>query len=90
MSSAAWLSQVDRADSILAIVAQCRLLRVARSTLDNHQAPVIEDDLAVTRRLDGLFLASPFCESRRMVAVLRREGCSVNRKRVRRLTRLMR
>ena len=35
------------------------------------------------RRLDELYLASPFYGSRRMVAVLRREGWAVNRKRVR-------
>jgi putative transposase len=41
------------------------------------------------RRLDELYLATPFYGTRRMVAVLRREGWSVNRKRVRRLMRLM-
>jgi putative transposase len=52
-------------------------------------APVDPDDLAVMRRMDELYLASPFYGSRRMVAVLRREGLVVNRKRVRRLMRLM-
>ena len=32
------------------------------------------DDLALMRRIDELYLASPFYGSRRMVAVLRREG----------------
>src|SRR5450631_2865546 len=41
------------------------------------------------RRMDELYLASPFYGSRRMVAVLRREGVVVNRKRVRRLMRVM-
>src|SRR5271165_3373195 len=41
------------------------------------------------RRMDELYLASPFYGSRRMVAVLRREGLVVNRKRVRRLMRVM-
>lgn len=39
--------------------------------------------------MDELYLAAPFYGSRRMVAVLRREGWSVNRKRVRRLMRVM-
>ena len=39
--------------------------------------------------MDELYLASPFYGSRRMVAVLRREGLVVNRKRVQRLMRLM-
>ena len=89
MSAVARLSLVDRADPVLSIAAQCRLLKVARSTLYYRPAPVSEDDLAVMRRLDELYLATPFYGTRRMVAVLRREGWSVNRKRVRRLMRLM-
>jgi putative transposase len=89
MSSAARLSLVDRADPVLSIVAQCQLLKVARSTLYYHPAPVSADDLAVMRRLDELYLATPFYGSRRMVAVMRREGWPVNRKRVRRLMRIM-
>ncbi len=89
MSPAARLSLVDRADPVLSIVVQCRLLKVARSTLYYRPAPVSADDLAVMRRLDALYLATPFYGTRRMVAVLRREGWSVNRKRVRRLMRVM-
>jgi len=89
MSAAARLSLVDRADPVLSIVAQCRLLKVARSTLYYRPAEVSADDLAVMRRLDELYLAWPFYGSRRMVAVLRREGWEVNRKRVRRLMRVM-
>ena len=47
------------------------------------------DDLAVMRRMDELHLAWPFYGSRRMAAVLRREGWPVNRKRVKRLMRVM-
>src|ERR1035437_5722824 len=89
MSAVARLSRVDRAEPVVSIAAQCRLLKVARSTLYYRPAPVSEDDLAVMRRLDELYLAAPFYGTRRMVAVLRREGWSVNRKRVRRLMRLM-
>jgi putative transposase len=39
--------------------------------------------------MDELYTASPFYGSRRMVAVLRRDGWTVNRKRVRRLMRVM-
>jgi putative transposase len=42
------------------------------------------------RRIDEQYLSTPFCGSRRMVAVLRRDGWVVNRKRVRRLMRVMR
>ena len=43
----------------------------------------------LTRRIDELFTAWPFLGSRRMTAMLRTEGVNVNRKRVRRLMRLM-
>ena len=89
MSPIARLSLVDRADPDLSIVAQCRLLKVARSTLYYRAAPVSADDLGLMRRMDELYLTRPFYGSRRMVAVLRRDGEVVNRKRVRRLMRLM-
>jgi putative transposase len=89
MNRTARLSLVDRADVDLSIVAQCRLLKVARSTLYWRAAAVSEDDLRLMRRLDEQYLTTPFYGSRRMVAVLRRDGEAVNRKRVRRLMRLM-
>ncbi len=80
---------IDCADPALSVAAQCRLLKVARSTLYWRAAAVSADDLAVMRQLDELYLARPFYGSRRMVAVLRRDGWVINRKRVRRLMRLM-
>ena len=89
MNQAARLSLVDRADDQMSIVTQCRLLRVARSTLYYRPVAASDDDLRLMRRIDEQYLATPFYGSRRMVAVLRREGYAVNRKRVRRLMRLM-
>jgi len=89
MSSAERRSLVDRADPRLSIVAQCRLLKIARSTWYYRPAPVSADDLRVMRALDEQYLATPFYGARRMVAVLRRAGIAVNRKRVRRLMRIM-
>jgi putative transposase len=89
MSPVQRLALVDREDPALSVAAQCRLLKVARSTLYDQPAPVDPDDLALMRRMDELYLASPFYGSRRMVAVLRRDGWTVNRKRVRRLMRVM-
>jgi len=83
------LALVDHEDPVLPVVAQCRLLKVARSTLYYRPAPVSADDLAVMRRIDELHLAWPFYGSRRMAAVLRREGWEVNRKRAKRLMRVM-
>jgi hypothetical protein len=74
---------VDRADAKLPIVAQCRLLKVARSSLYWRPAVVSDDDLRLMRQIDELYLATPFYGARRMVAVLRRDGWTVNSKRVR-------
>src|SRR3954470_9309146 len=74
MSPAQRLALVERDDPALSVATQCRLLKVARSTLYYQPAPVEPDDLALMRR---------------MVAVLRRDGWTVNRKRVRRLMRVM-
>lgn len=90
MNQVARLSLVDRAADDLSIAAQCRLLKIARSTLYGRPAAASEDDLRLMRQIDEQYLATPFYGSRRMVAVLRRDGWSVNRKRVRRLMRLMR
>jgi putative transposase len=60
-----------------------------RSTLYYQPAPVSDDDLTVMRRLDEQYLLAPFYGARRMVAVLRRDGFVVNRKRIRRLMRVM-
>jgi len=58
---------------------------VARSSLYWRPAAVSEDDLRLMRRIDELYLATPFYGARRMVAVLRRDGWRVNRKRLRQL-----
>ena len=59
----------------------------ARTSTDPLRPPT--EDLVILRRLDELFLAWPFFGSRRMTAMLRGEGQRINRKRVRRLMRLM-
>jgi putative transposase len=83
------LALVDHDDPDVPVSTQCRLLRVARSTLYYRPVPVSADDLAVMRRMDELHLAWPFYGSRRMAAVLRREGWAVNRKRAKRLMKVM-
>src|SRR3954465_11150364 len=80
---------VDRDDPDLPIAAQCRLLKVARSTLYYQPTPVDPDDLALMRRTAGPYTKWTFYGSRRSVAALRQDGLNVNRKRVRRLMRVM-
>jgi putative transposase len=88
MNRAERLALVDHDDPGLPVIAQCLLLKVARSTVYYQPVPVSLDDAAMMRRMDELYLAYPFYGSRRMAAVSRREGWAANRKRVRRPMRL--
>ncbi|KYK50159.1 hypothetical protein A1D31_39195 [Bradyrhizobium liaoningense] len=80
---------LDRADKGLSIRRQCELLGVARSGVYRLQKPANDNDLAVMRRIDELFAAWPFLGSRRITAMLKAEGETINRKRVQRLMRQM-
>jgi putative transposase len=68
---------------------QCRLLGLPRSTYYHQPQPVPADDLALMRKIDEVYTEYPFFGSRGMAGFLRRQGYSVNRKRIRRLMRLM-
>ncbi len=62
---------------------------MARSGVYRPKTEPSADDLALTWRIDELHLELPFYGSRRMTFELNREGRGVNRKRVRRLMRVM-
>ncbi len=61
----------------LSLSRQCRLLTISRSSF--YYAPKGEspENLALLRRIDGLFLKYPFYGSRQMARQLRREGIEV-------------
>ena len=80
---------IDRDHAALSIRHQCTLLGLARSGVYRPPRAANDNDLAVMRRIDELFTAWPFLGSRRMTAMLRAEGWSINRKRVQRLMRRM-
>ena len=82
-------AMLDRADKALSVRRQCALVGVARSGVYRAGKPANDNGVALMRRIDELFTAWPFLGSRRMTAMLRAEGASVNRKRVQRLMRLM-
>lgn len=89
MSAAARRAMVDKDDPAISVARQCKLLKVTRSTVYHEPAPVSADDLLLMRRLNEQYLATPFYGSRRMAAVLRQQGFSVNRKRVQWLMQIM-
>jgi putative transposase len=80
---------LDHDHPMLSIRRQCSLVGVARSGIYRPIRIANDDELAIMRRLDELFLAWPFFGSRRMTVMLRVEGWVINRKRVRRLMRVM-
>ena len=80
---------VERSGKDLSVRRQCAL--VERGALGGLPPKPVTgaDDLAVMRRIDELHLELPFYGSRRMTFELNKEGRGVNRKRVRRLMRVM-
>ena len=69
--------------------ASMRAVDLTRSGIYRPKRVAGADDLAVMRRIDELHLELPFYGSRRMTFELNKEGRGVNRKRVRRLMRVM-
>ena len=80
---------IEREHPKLSVVRQCELLALPRSTCYHRPQPPSEADLGLMRVIDETYLAYPFFGSRQMTRWLQREGYVVNRKRVRRLMRVM-
>ncbi len=73
----------------LSLQRQCELMSISRSGFYYEPVPESQENLALMRRLDELHLEYPVYGSRRLTALLQREGRLVNRKRVKRLLELM-
>jgi putative transposase len=73
----------------LSIAQQCELLGLARSSYYYEPAPESEENLHLMRLLDEQYTRTPFYGSRKMTAWLHTQDYPVERKRVRRLLRLM-
>jgi len=67
----------------LPIGRQCQLLEISRASAYYQPTPVSAEDLALMRRIDELHLAHPFAGARMLRDLLRREGYTIGRKRVR-------
>jgi len=80
---------VDRRHPSLSIVRQCRLLDISRSGLYYQPVGISEEDLTLMKLIDRQYLATPFYGARKIAAWLKGRNYSVNRKRVRRLMRVM-
>jgi len=80
---------VERESPALPVSRQCRLLAVSRASVYRRPAEVGDEDRAIMALIDRQYLERPYYGSRRLTAWLARQGHAVNRKRVRRLMRLM-
>jgi len=80
---------IEPAQPALPWTVQCELLGVSRASLYYQPVRPPAEEVALKHRLDELYTAWPFYGSRRLGAVLHREGHQVNRKRVQRYMREM-
>jgi putative transposase len=80
---------VDRRHPSLSVVLQCKLLGISRSGLYYQPVGISQEDLTLMKLIDCQYLVTPFYGTRRMSAWLKKQGHQVNRKRVRRLMRIM-
>jgi putative transposase len=80
---------IDPKNSDLSITRQCKLVGISRSSFYAPARGESEANLELMRLIDEQFLDTPFYGSRQMARHLRRLGHEVNRKRVRRLMRIM-
>lgn len=72
----------------LSIVEQCDLLEISRSSFYYEPLPESAENLDIMRKLDELYLDTPFYGVERILVALLALGYKINRKRVRRLMKL--
>src|SRR5204863_5090210 len=73
----------------VSIARQCELLGLPRSGYYYEPVPESEENLLLMRLLDEQYTRTPFYGTRKMTAWLQTQDYAVDRKRVRRLLRLM-
>lgn len=84
---------IDPAHAVISITRQCELIQLSRASYYRaaNNDPIVEtsENLELMRLIDEEYTRHPFYGSRQLRNYLRRQGYSVNRKRVQRLMRLM-
>ena len=80
---------IERERSDLPLSVQSDLLSLNRTGLYYRPVPPSAEEVALKHRIDEIYTERPFYGSRKIVAVLRREGQQVNRKAVQRHMREM-
>ena len=80
---------IEAGDADLSVAEQCRLLGLPRSTYYHAGLGESAENLHLMRLIDEQYLHTPFSGSRGLTQWLMRQGYTVNRKRVRRLMKVM-
>ena len=80
---------VERQSPEMSIVRQCKLLSIHRSGLYYTPSPESEENLGIMRWLDEQYLSTPFYGVERLLPLLTLLGYRINRKRLRRLMRMV-
>ena len=80
---------IDPNNSLVPIARQCDLLGISRSAYYYQSCKDESYNLALMRLIDEEYTRYPFYGIEKMTAVLRRQGHTINPKRIRRLMRLM-
>jgi len=80
---------INRKDRKIPVYHQCELIGLGRSSYYYKPSNFRSDDLKVMNLIDEQYTKTPFYGIRRMTAVLRRLGYSINHKKVARLMRIM-
>ena len=75
---------VEYAHPELPLGVQAALLGLSRSSLYYRPKLPSAEEIALKHRIDALYTAHPYYGSRRITAVLRQEGQTINRKAVQR------
>jgi len=83
------MALVERNGAELPLKKQAELLSISRSGLYYQPVAPPAEEIKLNHRIDELYTDYPFYGSRRIRAMLRREGWSINRKRVQRCMRDM-
>ena len=82
-------SMIDGDDETVPVFRQCSLLSVHRSGLYYKPRSESLENLAIMRLLDQQYFQTPFYGLERLLALLVLQGYRINRKRLRRLMRLV-
>ena len=82
-------SMIDRDDDSFPVSRQCSLLSVHRSSFYYKPCGESSENLDIMRFLDEQYFQTPFYGLERLLALLVLKGYRINRKRLRRLMRLV-